>query len=192
MAVFLGFAVATTLLLLPLSIYPGILCELAFFALISSPFWLPATGLAWWVFADLAHEVPELAMPGKGRRSRLIAAVLLVTVNCGLLWCGLPRRLGFLHARSAFEACLAAAPAAYASAGKLDWRLGIYHVDRCATDPRGGVYFRTRAGPGGFSSRKVSYGFVHRPNRAGSPFGDEQYALAPIAGDWYSFQASEP
>jgi hypothetical protein len=37
----------------------------------------------------------------------------------------------------------------------------------------------------------MTYGFSHRPNLAGSPFGDEQYALAHVVDDWYSFQAAE-
>ncbi|MGO9341000.1 MAG: hypothetical protein ACLP6E_00575, partial [Acidimicrobiales bacterium] len=70
-------------------------------------------------------------------------------------------------------------------------RLGVYHVDRLATDSRGGIYFRTRSGPDGFYTGSMTYGFSHRPNQAGSPFGDEKYALSHVVGDWYAFQASE-
>ena len=51
MAVILGVAIAITFLLLPLSVYPGLLSELAFLALISSPFWMPAACISLWVFA---------------------------------------------------------------------------------------------------------------------------------------------
>ena len=66
------------------------------------------------------------------------------------------------------------------------------HIDRFATDPRGGVYFRTRTHPDGFSTGRMSHGFSYRPNAAGSPFGDSKYTLSYIVGDWYAFQACEP
>jgi hypothetical protein len=191
MAVILGVAIAITSLLLPLSVFPGLPSELAFLALISSPFWMPAACISSWVFVDIAHQVPDLLGPPPGRRPRLAIAALVLVLNCGLLWCGAPRRLAFLHARSAFEAYVTAAPPAYSGGERFDRRLGVYHVDRFAADPRGGFYFRTYSGSDGFSTSRMTYGFSYRPNRAGSPFGDEKYALAHIVGDWYAFQASE-
>jgi hypothetical protein len=190
MAVILGVALAITSLLLPLSVYPGVISELAFFAVISSPLWLPTAGVSWWIFADIAHELPELLGPRPGRRRWLASAALVLLLNFGLLWCGVPRRLAFLHARHSFEASIATAPPAYSSGKRLERRLGVYHVDQVATDPRGGVYFRTRSGPDGFQPSKMTYGFSHRPNPAGSPFGDEKYALSHVVGEWYSFQAA--
>jgi hypothetical protein len=191
MAVILGFAIAITSLLLPLSIYPGLLPELAFLALLSSPFWMPASGITAWVFLDVLHQVPDLLAPPQGRRRRLGAAALVLAINVGLLGWGVPRRLAFLHARPAFEALVAAAPRARADVAGLDRRLGVYQVDRIAADPRGGVYFRTRSGPDGLYVGRMSYGFAHRPNPAGSPFGDDKYSLARVVGDWYAFQACE-
>jgi hypothetical protein len=191
MAVILGIAIAITTLLLPLSIYPGLLSELAFLALIGSPFWLPATCISLWVVLDVVHQVPDLLGPPRAQRRRHAIAALVLVLNCGLLWCGGPRRLAFLLARPAFEALLTtAAPAGYGERS-LDRRLGAYHVDRLAADARGGVYFRTHSGPDGLYSGTMTYGFSHRPNPAGSPFGDEKYAITHIVGDWYAFQASE-
>jgi hypothetical protein len=99
--------------------------------------------------------------------------------------------LAFLHARPAFQASLAAAPPAHAGGERFDRRLGMYYVDRFAADLRGGVYFRTRYSPDGFYAHRMTYGFCHRPNQEGSPFGDGKYALAHVVGDWYAFQASE-
>lgn len=191
MAVILGVALAITSLLLPLSVYPGLFSELTFLAAISSPFWMPAACLSCWTFADMAHEVCDRLRPPPGRRRWLATAALLLIVNCGLLWSGVPRRLAFLHARSAFEASVTAAPPAYSQGATINWRLGVYRVDRLCTDPRGGIYFRTRFGPDGFHMGKMAYGFSHRPNQTGSPFGDEKYTLSHIVGDWYAFQAAE-
>ena len=139
----------------------------------------------------MAHQVPDLLGPPPGRRCWLAIAAPVLVLNCCLLWCGAPRLLAFLHARPAFEACVAAVPSAYSGGESFDRQLGAYHVDRFVADPRGGLYFRTRSGPDGFYTNRMAYGFSHRPNRAGSPFGDEKYALAHVVGDWYAFQASE-
>jgi hypothetical protein len=191
MAVMLGIAIAVSTLLLPLSVYPGVLSELAFLTLLSSPFWMPATCISLWVFLDVVHQVPDLFGPPQDRRRRHAAAALMLALNCGLLWWGAPRRLAFLYARPAFEALVAKAPPAFSGGGRVERRLGVYHIDRLAADPRGGVYFRTRSGPDGLYTNTMSYGFSHRPNRAGSPFGDGKYTLSHITGDWYAFQASD-
>jgi hypothetical protein len=150
MIVILGAAAAITSLLLPLSVYPGVLSEARFLAAISSPFWMPAVCLSWWAYVDIDREVRDLLGPPPGRRRWLVAAVLVLIVNCASLWSGAPRRLAFLYARPAFEASLAAAPPAYSSGDRLDWRLGVYRVDRLAVDRRGGVYLRTHCGLDGF------------------------------------------
>ena len=192
MAIILGAAIAITFLLLPLSVYPGLPSELAFLTVVSSPFWMPAACISLWVFVDLAHQDPDLLGPPPGRGRRRAAAALLLVVNCGLLWSGAPRRLAFLHALPAFEASLVAAPSAYSGGKRFDRPLGVYHVDQFAADPRGGIYFRTRSGPVDFSTSRMTYGFSHRPNQTGSPFGDDKYAFSHVVGDWYAFQASEP
>jgi hypothetical protein len=191
MVVILGFGIAITSLLLPLSVYPGLSSELAFLALICSPFWLPLACISSWVFVEMTHQDPDLLGPPLGRRRRLATAALVLVLNCGLLCWGAPRRLAFLHARPAFEAAVAASPPAYSGVMRFDRRLGVYHVDQFAADPRGGVYFRTHSGPNGLDRRGTAYGFSHRPNQVGSPFGDEKYALSHVVGDWYTFQASE-
>jgi hypothetical protein len=192
MAVLLGAAVVITALLLPLSIYPGVASELAFFAAIASPLWLPAAFLCWWAFVDAARELADRFEPYPRRRRWLGAFVLVLALNCSLLWFEAPRRLAFFRAKRAFEASVHDAPMAYSDRREFDRRFGPYHVDQRTADPRGGVYFRTRAARGAFQASKLTYGFAYRPNPAGSPFGDEQYALSHIEGDWYVFRAAEP
>ena len=190
MAVILGVAIAITSLLLPVSVYPGLPSELALLAFISSPFWMPVVCITLWAYASMSRQAPDLLGPRPGRRRWFATAALVLVLNCCSLWCGVPRRLAFLHARPAFQASLAAAPPAHGGA-RFDRRLGVYYVDRFAADLRGGLYFRTRSSPEGFYKYRMTYGFCHRPNREGSPFGDGKYALAHVVGDWYAFQASE-
>ncbi len=68
--------------------------------------------------------------------------------------------------------------------------LGVYYVDRYAADPRGGVYFRTHAGPDGIGPDTMSYGFAYKPNPKGTPFGRAGYHLSHVTGNWYVFSAS--
>jgi hypothetical protein len=191
MAVILGVAIAITTLLLPLSIYPGVVPELAFFALVSSPFWLPAAFVSLVAFGEMSQQDPDLLGPRPGRRRWLASGVLVLVLNGCLLWCGAPCRLAFLYARTEFEAFLAGAPSVSLGGGHIKQPLGVYSVERFAADPRGGVYFRTRTGPDRLRPNKVSYGFAYRPNQAGCPFGDQRYAVWHLVGDWYTFQASE-
>jgi hypothetical protein len=177
-------------LFLPLSVYPGLLTEVVFFGLISSPFWLPALCISLWVYLDTVDQVPDVAGLTLPRCLRLVAIAVLV-LNCSLLCFGVPQRLGFLHARMAFEAMVAMAPRASAGAVVMDRRAGVYQVRHCAADSRGGVYFATRSAPYGFLSGRMTHGFAYRPNPGGSPFGDEKYALSHVFGDWYVFQAWE-
>jgi len=191
MAVILGVAIAITFLLLPVNVYPGLPSELAFLALISSPFWLPLVCISLWAYANMYRQAPELLGPRPGRRRWFATAALVLVLNCFLLWCGAPRWLAFLHARPAFQASLATPPPAHAGGERFDRRLGMYYVDRFARDLRGGIYFRTRFSPDGFYTHRMTYGFCHQPNREGSPFGDGKYVLVHVVGDWYAFQASE-
>ncbi len=121
MAVILRVALAITSLLLPLSVYPGVSSELAFYAVISSPLWLPAACLCWWAFADIAHEIPDLLGQSSVRRRRLAAAALVLVLNSGLLWSQRASPVGF--------SLLA---------------LGVRGVDRLGT---AGLLERQKAGP---------------------------------------------
>jgi hypothetical protein len=191
MGLVLGVATAISFLLLPLSIYPGLLSELAFLAAIGSPFWMPALCVTLWVRMDIAHEVRDLFGVPPGRRRWHAGAVSLLLLNAGLLWYDVPCKLAFLHARPAFEASVAAAPKLYSGSKTIGRRFGAYHVERLAADPRGGVFFQTSSGPDGFYTNRMKYGFSLRPNQAGCPFGDEKYFLSHVVGDWYVFQAAD-
>jgi hypothetical protein len=119
-------------------------------------------------------------------------APLIVVVTYLLLTFYVPRRIAFRAALDQFEAMLPSAPAATENGARpLNRRLGVYRVDQYAADPRGGVYFRTGAGQDGIGPDRMSFGFVHRPNPSGTPFGAARYLFRPLGGDWYWFQASD-
>ena len=76
------------------------------------------------------------------------------------------------------------------SVTQLDQRIGLYNVDRYSTDPRGGIYFRVRGEDAGLDL--IHYGFVYQPNQQGSPFGQSNYTLEHLTGDWYIFSETSP
>jgi len=100
-----------------------------------------------------------------------------------------PRRVVFANYRPQFEALLADAPPASGQAvANLNADMSLFWVDQWGTDARGGTYFRTLTGA---APDRRSFGFAHRPNAEGSPFGDAGYELQHLTGDWYSFAASD-
>jgi len=125
------------------------------------------------------------------RRQRLgfraFFAPLAVAATLGMLAYDVPMRIAFAGCRGGFEQRLRLAssttnPVAQGQA------IGIYNVDKCAADARGGVYFRTGTTKVGFlDSSMVSMGFVYRPNTEGTPFGTANYRLGRLSGDWFWF-----
>ena len=187
-----------------LSAYPGVLVDLLFVGILLSPLWLPALvigGLVVFFFrARSARKKPlepdidlggeELGgseLPTPRRRPLLISASVMI-LSLILIVFGIPRRAAFLVSRPAFEPYVATAPAS--DAKPLGRWLGVYYVDRYGADVRGGVYFRTHAGPDGIGPDTMSYGFAYQPNPKGTPFGNSHYGLTHLVGDWCVFSAS--
>ncbi len=190
MAFICALSVIMSLVLVVLSIYPGMLSELLFVGLLSSPFWLPGFCLLGVFLINLSHETPTLNRPHdvRSRWMKLCFAILLL--NSVLLGTDIPCRLAFILSQQTFTALAQTAPLPLSERGILKRRVGLFVVDRCDADPRGGLYFRTHRGSDGLRTHEMSYGFVHRPNPAGSPFGDARYRRSHLIGDWYCFAAS--
>lgn len=127
--------------------------------------------------------------PVPGREAVTILVVVVLTL--ALLVFYVPRRVAFLLSRSSFEKMVQSAPESGYGGTKINARLGLYRVDEYAADPRGGVFFRVYSGRDGIGPDTMSYGFAHRPNRQGTPFGAAHYALSHVIGDWYWFRASD-
>ncbi len=182
-----------------LSAYPGVLND---FAVVAILLYLVVIG-GWIVLLVNARAAekeikPELRTdddidceksPVPHRRWFIVAITTLI-LSVVLMMNGIPRRVAFALSRPAFQQRAATAPVSEYNGEGLGRRLGVYHVDRYAADPRGGVYFRTYAGADGIGPDTMSYGFACRPNREGTPFGNAAYRYAHVVGDWYEFSAS--
>ena len=177
------------LTLLVLSVYPGLLVDLAmlaaFFSVCIGPVLLIA-GFITVIVLDRRGAFSEFRMTWK--QVGIAAAVFMATGVAIVFY--LPRRVAFACSRSAFEALADQATESRVGGQPLDQWLGVFHVDRYAADPRGGVYFRVYQGGDGIGPDTLSSGFVHHPNRVGSPFGAARYATHPLGGGWYWFMAS--
>ena len=206
MTLLLKMAAFGSLVLLGLSVYPGVLDDALFLGVLFSPIWFSALVIGGIVFLvvqarsvgkkpvgpnlDLIGDEIGVSKETVHPRRRLTMAPAIIALSLVLIWFGLSRRVAFLLSRPAFERLVATAPANRYGGEPLRHRLGVYYVDRYAADPRGGVYFRTHAGPDGIGPDTMSYGFASQPNREGTPFGRAGYRLSHMVGDWYCFSAS--
>lgn len=182
------FSVVLSGVLLALSVVPGVLDQIPgpIAVGLGGAFGLVASGAA-------ARHLFGPARPGVPRRRGLALVVFLcLGFTPLLLLTATPRRLLFRQHQDEFEALLAQAPPPGNRVVGLNADLRLFWIDQWGTDPRGGTYFRTIAGRDdrGRADRR-SYGFAHRPNDQGSPFGDGQYELQHLTGDWYSFAATD-
>lgn len=183
--VILGCAIAAIA-----SAWPGLLSEatllgfiLVLVAIMSSWLWGPPLLFSLWIvwrrWPPRTHFWP---------RKLLITALGSLLLSAALVASRWPARLGFHLHRAAFDQArlsldLDAAPRL------VDRPVGMYYIRYAAADPRGGTYFQTRS-MGTLGPDSVSFGFAHRPNREGSPFGQAGYRLNSMGGDWYLFMAS--
>ncbi len=200
MTLLLKLAAFGSVLVAVLSAYPGVLADVAFVAILFFPIWIPALGLALLLYARSAGKLTGPGPPaddeigGRTRPSprllRNVVPVAIVVVCLVSVRYGAPMRVAFRHARPSFERHIATAPSRPYGTEPLGRMLGVYHVDRYAADPRGGVYFRTHSGPAGIGPDTMSHGFTYKPNPEGTPFGRAGYHCSRIDGDWYVFSAS--
>ncbi|MEO1560708.1 MAG: hypothetical protein AAFS12_14135, partial [Cyanobacteria bacterium J06632_19] len=167
--------------LLAISIYPGAFGSSLFAFLLVSIICIPIFVIVG-IFAliVLGRRGIFSKMNISWRLVRGIAGI--VFLSCILLKFYIPRRLAFLASQSAFEQIIVS--------GKItsNRQLGLYKVDKYAVDSGGGKYFRVKTSGDGFSPDVTSYGFVYQPNRKASPFGNANYQVFYLYGDWYWFQ----
>jgi hypothetical protein len=175
--------------LIVFSLWPGAMKDILF-SLFLGCLMLPLLGLG--VLGLLGMALVELLVPSRTIRKPPKWGLVAAGIMCGtgaLLAYHFPVRVAFTFARPTLEPLV---ESVLKNPGKqpVDLLAGIYHIDCQAADPRGGVYFRTRKGPDGIGPDEMSYGFAFRPNSEGSPFGNADYQLAHLFGDWYEFSAS--
>jgi hypothetical protein len=178
------------LVALAISVYPGVLNDLMFLGILLSFLVVPVVG----VVALVGLIV--LAWNGKLRglqipwaRAAVVLALLFGTYV--LLTFYVPRRIAFAASRASFEQMLPQATPSQYRGTPLNRRLGLYKVDEYAADPRGGVYFRVYSGADGIGPDRMSYGFAHKPNQKGTPFGAARYCFFTLGNNWYWFCASD-
>jgi hypothetical protein len=188
--VIIALTALACLVALAISVYPGVLNDLLFIGILLSFLIVPVVGLVGLVSLIVLVRKRKL----RGVRipwMRMAVAFALLFGTYVLLKFYVPRRIAFAASRSAFEQMVPqAAPSDYQGA-PLNRRLGIYEVDEYAADPRGGVYFRVYKGRDGIGPDVMSYGFAHKPNRQGTPFGAAHYRVFRLGNDWYWFRASD-
>ena len=120
----------------------------------------------------------------------LLAPILLLCCYCAIKFY-IPRRIVFHFCHSAFDGQIKDVlfNGSPDSPVELNKNIGIYHVDKCVQDSRGGIFLRT-----GISCDiidTISSGFVYKPNREGTPFGAAKYRLGYLEDDWYWFCVSD-
>lgn len=180
-------SVLCSVAILTLSVWPGGLNDLTLLAVLTSCLWMPVliVIVGWMVWRNRQQSQNGLLLFYEA-----VAVPVAVILTVSLLVFNLPMRLSFFCHRSAFERALEQVPTAERGIpAKL--RLGIYQIDEYATDPRGGIYFRTAVGSDGFGPDQMSYGFVKDPNRSGTPFGRAKYRVHGLVHGWYLFAASD-
>lgn len=186
----LAVIVLSCLAVLAISVYPGVLNDFLFFAILLAFFVIPIVTIIGLVtlFVLARHgKLKGVTIPWK--RVGVVVTILFGTFV--LLQFYVPRRIAFSVSRSAFERLVSQAPESHYQGTPLNRRLGLYRVDEYAADPRGGVYFRVYRGTDGIGPDCMSYGFVYTPNAKGTPFGASQYELFGLGNDWYWFHVSD-
>lgn len=145
-----------------------------------------------WAVASFQWLVDGDRSRGAWRGVLRMAVTPILTAGCGaMVILAVPARIGLWASLNEFQPLLRDAPVV-ADGAPLNRRVGVYDVLRYAGDGNGGVYFVTGNYLDGLSRDRVSLGFAYHPSRQGTPFGHEQYRLTHVAGDWYSFAATEP
>ena len=182
-------ACAASVAAVVLSVYPGILRDVLFVLVLASILWLPLAAIAAvaWLVLMIRSKVRFIDWPWL--RYGLAAAILLSTFVLVLFY--VPRRLAFAYSISDFQALVEQAPVHESGGEPLNQRVGVFMVQDYAADPRGGVYFRVYQGGDGIGPDIMSYGFVHQPNREGTPYGAARYGLYHLGSGWYWFRASD-
>ena len=172
---------------LALSVYPGVLNDILFFALVLSVLASPIiviVGLITLWLLERRGSLWQVAIP----RKQVGIALLMLLATFVLLIANVPRRIAFMASRSAFQTVVDKTPSPVGRDTLLNRRLGIYMVDEYEGDARGGTYFRVYSSPDSIDT--ISFGFCYRPNSEGSPFGASGYRTFRLGDGWYWFRAN--
>ena len=186
----IALAVVACVVALALSVYPGVLSDVLFLAVLLSLVIVPVVGIVAVVALILLARKGKLkSMRPRWRLATLVVAIFFCTWL--LLRFYVPRRIAFTASRASFAQLVPQAASSEYAGRALNRRLGAYRVDEYAADPRGGVYFRVHIGVSSIGPDRMSYGFAYRPNTMGTPFGAVRYRVFRLGNEWYWFRASD-
>ena len=181
--------------LLVWQLWPGSLEDSVFFLAITAIIWFPI------LLAVGVYTVFKIFRRYRTNREdvillccRLALNITIIFFTLGLLRFHVPLRISFCSFKSSFDSFIEEQQLDNTDtfAGEkavLNKRFGIWTVDEYAKDSRGGTYFRIDTGSDMID--QLSYGFVFRPNREGTPFGNAGYKYSWIIGNWYYFRVSD-
>jgi hypothetical protein len=175
------------LAVLAISIYPGWLNDLFFFAVLLGSLAAPVVLAALAIFVFIQYRRGNLRLDEFPLKNAMIVLLMLCTTYVALRFY-IPRRIAFATCRSSFQQIV---DDGIADDREFNRRIGPYQIDECLIDDRGGIYFRVYSGADGIGPDVMSYGFCHNPNRDGSPFGAAQYRTFRLGKGWYWFRASD-
>ncbi|MHC4290452.1 MAG: hypothetical protein ACYSSK_10460 [Planctomycetota bacterium] len=174
------------------SLWPGSLNEVIFIIAITAFFWIP--GILFFVIHDI-FKIFRQFRKNKGKAKllsyRLGLHVLIVSCTFAILTFDIPIRIAFCISKPSFEQFLEKNQSDIRTSvydKGISENLGIWTVDHCLKDSRGGTYFRIGNELNMIDT--ISYGFAFNPNDEGTPFGHVEYKTR-IIGDWYFFCASD-
>ncbi len=187
---FIALIALACVIVLAISIYPGVLGDLLLLSFLLAFLVVPVIGLAAILVLfvlGLKGQLKVIRIPWK----QAVVVLALLVCACGLMILNVPRRIAFATSRSSFEKFVPQATPSEYGGTVLNRCLGVYHVDQYAADPRGGVYFRVFSGADGIGPDVMSHGFAHKPNTKGTPFGAASYGVYHLGNDWYWFCASD-
>jgi hypothetical protein len=198
MSHFIGFLLLSIqllcLTLLGVSCFPGAMVDFTWTVMLLvftlTPFLLG--GIIIWLFIwnwryQKRGAIPPENPPRRTRRyprKLAIATGIILALTTILLQTNTPQKVAFAVSRPAFEAKLST----QCNGVMVPQLLGLYQVEECNWDRKGGAYFKT--GSHGFMFDECAYGFAYQPNTKGSDrLGWDTYDYAPVSGDWSWFKA---
>ncbi len=152
--------------------------------------WFPLLlGLSIYTIYDFFRAFRSGWQKVKLKLIRFALALAITFLTIVLILGDIPQRVAFLPTISSFEQYLEEYSHQDSTSMTFNKRLGIWKVDQYIKDLRGGSYFRIGTADKIFC--KVSYGFVYKPNKEGTPFGNTLYKLGQITKDWFYFEVTE-
>jgi hypothetical protein len=181
-------AILLSVILPIISLWPGSLFELFWWIILAGIIWIPLLIMAGIILIVLLIRL-YIKSPKAVINPIIYMAISLIAMLATILFIRfhVPLRVAFYITQSSFENYISREKETNLTSNPIT-RIGIWYVDMIEIDRRGGYYFRI--GNNSYGPDIISYGFVHKPNNEGSPFGNAEYNLSRFNKEWYFFSVS--